>query len=144
MLRNFISAIIAVVVFGIAGTANALIIHESASLGPTGIIGGFAITNQFLGSRFSVASTVNVTDVGGHISSTVAGTLFAAMTEHQLGNEEEARGLLAEADQLIEKLASQNLAGLTLGLHREAEALINGDTETEDGETEDAAKSAAP
>ena len=59
------------------------------------------------------------------------------MTEHRLGNEEEARGLLAEADQLIEELASQNLAGLTLRLHREAEALINGEAETQDAQTED-------
>ena len=43
MLRKFINAIIVLAVFGIAGTANALIIHERATLGPTGVNGGFSL-----------------------------------------------------------------------------------------------------
>ena len=53
-------------------TANALLIHESATLGQTGLTTGFTIDfAQFLGSRFSVDSTVDVTDVGGHINALI-------------------------------------------------------------------------
>lgn len=50
--------------------ANAALIHESATLGATGQGGGVSVdSGQFLGSRFSVSSTTNVTGIGGHLRS---------------------------------------------------------------------------
>lgn len=49
--------------------AQALIIHESATLGPTGEFGGLALSSgQFLGSRFHIDAPVEVTDIGGHLA----------------------------------------------------------------------------
>jgi hypothetical protein len=82
-IRRFLIAIVALGVFGVAGTSNALIIHQSATLGATGQNGGVGLNaTQFLGSRFSVTSTVDVTGVGGHIDGgQPLGTLFAAIVE---------------------------------------------------------------
>ncbi len=65
-----------------AGTAQT--IYESASLGPTGItvpVVGIDY-DQFLGARFEIRSTVQVTHIGGHLNSLLpgpGGTLFGAI-----------------------------------------------------------------
>jgi len=47
---------------------NAVVIHESATLGPTGVTFGFGIGDPtFLGSRFSITDTISVDHVGGHL-----------------------------------------------------------------------------
>jgi hypothetical protein len=64
-------------------TARGAIIHESATLGPTGLGPGDAPgigmnpAAAFIGSRFSVDSTVRVESVGGHFIG--SGTIFAAI-----------------------------------------------------------------
>ena len=51
----------------VSGTAQ-VVIHESATLGPIGQFGGPNFNpNRFLGSRFSLTQTVQVTAVGGHL-----------------------------------------------------------------------------
>lgn len=62
-------------------SASAVVIYESASLGPIGQGGGFdADGDQFLGSRFSITDTVQVTAIGGHISLAAGiGDLFGAI-----------------------------------------------------------------
>ncbi len=59
------------------GPSQADIIHESATLGRTGQQGGTTLGEQFLGSRFTITQTVNVTLIGGHMEAT--GTLFGAI-----------------------------------------------------------------
>jgi len=67
-----------------ASSTRAAIIHESATLGPTGQTGGGAWTvggTQFLGSRFTLTDRVEVTAVGGHLLRlTLSGNFFAAIT----------------------------------------------------------------
>ncbi|MCC5598734.1 PEP-CTERM sorting domain-containing protein [Nostoc favosum] len=54
------------------------VILESASLGSTGVFGGFAVNaDNFLGWRFQVDSTLQVTEIGGH---------FFTFTEPNFGN----------------------------------------------------------
>ena len=71
---------------GIVGAAQAATITiESAVLGATGENGGYAITAgqrgffspQFLGWRFEVDNTLQVTDIGGHLAS--FGSIFGAL-----------------------------------------------------------------
>jgi hypothetical protein len=60
-------ALLAVV--GWAPLAQADVIYESAELGPTGIIIGARVEPaQFLGARFHIDQTVQVTAVGGHLT----------------------------------------------------------------------------
>lgn len=60
--------------------ANAILIHESATLGNTGILGGWTIgQDAWVGSRFSTTQPWQVTAVGGHMGGT--GTYFAAIVE---------------------------------------------------------------
>lgn len=59
--------------------ARADFILETATLGATGLTGGYTIDDtQFLGARFSVTETYAVTAVGGHLA-VGAGTYFAAI-----------------------------------------------------------------
>jgi PEP-CTERM motif-containing protein len=81
-MNRFMSlAAIVLVVLAIASTAQADIIFESAILGPTGFtVPVPSITDgQFLGSRFSVGSTVKVRSVGGHLEGFSGSLLFAAI-----------------------------------------------------------------
>jgi hypothetical protein len=79
MNRSVLFFTLAVVGLSIARESQAAIIHESASLGPTGRPGiGLSLGDiQYLGSRFSVDSVVEVESVGGHIQG--SGTAFAAI-----------------------------------------------------------------
>ncbi len=63
-----------------ASASRADIIHESATLGPTGItVPILSLTyDQFFGSRFAITKTVQVEMVGGHIKAH-ARPLFAAI-----------------------------------------------------------------
>ena len=55
------------------------VIYESATIGP-GSGGGAGIFNtQFIGSKFSITETVEVTSIGGHMGG--GGTLFGAIVE---------------------------------------------------------------
>jgi len=68
----------AATVLAVATTAQAAIIHESATLGPTGITTGRSISPfNYVGSRFSVNTTVQVESVGGHV--VAPDTFFAAI-----------------------------------------------------------------
>lgn len=63
-------------------TATAVVIHESASLGATGQMGGYNLSvDQFLGSRFSITSSFQVTNVGGHINLLDPDKIFAAIVQ---------------------------------------------------------------
>jgi len=56
------------------------ILYESATLGTIGQTGGISIsTTQFVGSRFSISQTVQVTEIGGHIQS--IGDIFGAIIQ---------------------------------------------------------------
>jgi len=56
------------------------IIHESATLGPTGQTSGWGLRwEQFIGSRFYVNQQVEVTAIGGHLTEWTAGNLFGAI-----------------------------------------------------------------
>ncbi len=79
MLRKLIGACVGLAMMGMAGTANALLIHESATLGAIGQGGGIALGPQILGSRFSVTSTVQVGSIGGHIVQISGPNLFGAI-----------------------------------------------------------------
>jgi PEP-CTERM motif len=63
-----------------ADAAQADIVFESATLGPTGFMfpAPSILDLQFLGSRFAVTNTVRVTSVGGHLEG-ISGTFFAAI-----------------------------------------------------------------
>src|SRR4028118_2278957 len=56
---------------GIVNTAQAVTVTlESASLGSTGQSAGFSIIpSQFLGWKFQLTNTLQVTDIGGHLGS---------------------------------------------------------------------------
>lgn len=63
---------------GAGGRAAADVIHESAVLGPTGVVFGVSLsTGQYVGSRFHLDSPVQVEQIGGHLVGT--GTLFGAI-----------------------------------------------------------------
>lgn len=65
---------------------QAAIIHESATLGPTGVGFGSGFTigsGQYLGSRFSVSGTVEVDQIGGHIAGGFGSTIFGAIINLQ-------------------------------------------------------------
>ncbi|MHC4742135.1 MAG: SdrD B-like domain-containing protein, partial [Planctomycetota bacterium] len=56
------------------------VIHCSATLGPTGQSGGWGINSDFfMGSRFYVDRTVNVTSIGGHLVEWQGGAFFGAI-----------------------------------------------------------------
>jgi len=58
------------------------VIHESATMGPVGQISGAEISSsQFLGSRFSISQTIQVTAIGGHLMQWGAGDIFGAIVE---------------------------------------------------------------
>ncbi len=58
------------------------VIYESATLGPTGQTSGLGVFDeQFLGSRFSISQTVQVTEIGGHIDSLFSGDNFGAIIQ---------------------------------------------------------------
>jgi hypothetical protein len=80
MFRKLIGACVGLAMMGMAGTAHALLIHESATLGTIGLSGsGPTLSGQLLGSRFSVTSTVQVGSIGGHIVQTSGLNLFGAI-----------------------------------------------------------------
>ena len=58
-------------------------IFESATMGTPGQDGldGYQLGAQYLGARFSLATTVDVTSVGGHIFGNDDGMLFAAIVQ---------------------------------------------------------------
>jgi len=68
---------------GLTQQALAELIYESATLGPTGKTGGGSLNlGQFLGSRFSITETVEVTSIGGHIGGIgVSPELFGVIVE---------------------------------------------------------------
>jgi hypothetical protein len=58
--------------------AHAVVIYESAALGTTGQSGGYTLyASQWLGSRFSLSSTTEITAIGAHLYGT--GTYFGAI-----------------------------------------------------------------
>jgi hypothetical protein len=79
MNRTLNLFVLAVIALAVATTAQAAIIHESATLGPTGQEGGLCLgcVGATLGSRFSLERAVNVESVGGHIGG--GAPLFAAI-----------------------------------------------------------------
>jgi len=81
---RLLSAVCAVAIGLVMSTVvNAVVIHESATLGPTGVTFGYGIGDPtFLGSRFSITDTVSVDNVGGHlvqIEGNEGDTIFAAI-----------------------------------------------------------------
>ncbi len=73
-------AAIAIGIFASGLPADAMVIHESATLGPTGQTTGFDVTNiQFLGSRFSISQMVMVDAIGGHMGG--LGPIFGAIVQ---------------------------------------------------------------
>jgi hypothetical protein len=61
-----------------ASTAHAATILESATMGPTGNLGGYSLSSQFLGNRFTLTDTYHITAIGGHIS-TFNGSVWGAI-----------------------------------------------------------------
>jgi|GEM_PF-792474 len=58
------------------------VIHESATLGPTGQVEGWGlVTTQFIGSRFYLNREVEVTAIGGHLVQWGTGDLFGTIVE---------------------------------------------------------------
>jgi hypothetical protein len=79
MKRFVLYLALLVAIFTVAGQAHGLIIHESATLGPTGHTSGLNISSvQFLGSRFHIDTTTEVTHIGGHMGITT-GDLFGVI-----------------------------------------------------------------
>jgi hypothetical protein len=72
-----------VIACAVSRVAHGALIHESATLGPTGIAAPYSSINgpTFRGSRFSVDTAVKVESVGGHFvgSPTHDASLFAAI-----------------------------------------------------------------
>jgi hypothetical protein len=61
-------------------TAHATTILETATLGTTGQTTGTNINStQWLGARFTLTQSTQITDVGGHLLSVTAGGIFAAI-----------------------------------------------------------------
>jgi hypothetical protein len=82
MNRSVLFFTLAVVCISIARESQAAIIHESASLGFTGISGApsASLNGTYLGSRFSVNTVVQVESVGGHLLGIFGpATIFAAI-----------------------------------------------------------------
>jgi hypothetical protein len=79
-MKRFIPCLaLLVAMFTIAGQAHGLIIHESAILGTTDQDSGLNISSvQFLGSRFHIDTTTEVTHIGGHMGINF-GDLFGAI-----------------------------------------------------------------
>jgi hypothetical protein len=78
-----LGAAMAAILLVVAGTAQAAIIHESATLGPTGYsLPSFSISaTHFIGSRFSLTKPVEVAAVGGHlVRFEPSGSVFATIT----------------------------------------------------------------
>jgi hypothetical protein len=68
MKRSVLCLALLVAMFTVVGQAHGLIIHESATLGTTGHTGGLNFSSvQFLGSRFHINTTTEVTHIGGHM-----------------------------------------------------------------------------
>jgi hypothetical protein len=62
--------------------ADAGIILESATLGPTGQNGGISVGNeQYLAARFQVGTAVTVDHIGGHLAEFHPGGLFGAIVQ---------------------------------------------------------------
>ena len=62
-----------------AAPASADLIYESATMGAPGQTGGYSLmSSQFLGSRFTIEETTQVTAIGGHLYAS-SGTLFGAI-----------------------------------------------------------------
>ena len=58
---------------------QAAVIHQSATLGPTGLHTGSTIAlHQWLGSRFTLTETTDITAIGGHIFQS-SGSIFGAV-----------------------------------------------------------------
>jgi hypothetical protein len=64
---------------GSAQPATAVLIYESATLGATGHVGGYSLSTQFLGSRFTLADPMEITHIGGHIAGSNPGTIWGAI-----------------------------------------------------------------
>ena len=80
--KLLITISLCIITFGYIATAEADIIHESATLGTTGVVEGPSVSGgQYIGSRFSLTETYNIEQVGGHIMETPAteGVLFATI-----------------------------------------------------------------
>jgi hypothetical protein len=79
MVRNIILAAVMLASIAMAGgQVFASIIYESATLGTTGLGGGWSLYDgQFLGSRFTLSSATTITSIAGHIDGN--GTLFGAI-----------------------------------------------------------------
>lgn len=61
-------------------TGHAAIIHESATLGPTGnTLGNTVASTQFMGSRFTLNQTMVIDHIGGHLRQFENGSLFGAI-----------------------------------------------------------------
>ncbi len=75
------SILIAVATCGLTPKSNADIIHESATMGPVdqypGV--GWIFDTQFLGSRFEITETTEITSIGGHIGSENDLLIFGAI-----------------------------------------------------------------
>ncbi len=72
------AAVMLVAAITFANDASATIIHESATLGETGIHPGLSVFGeQFVGSKFSLASATNVTSIAGHLQG--SGSIFGAI-----------------------------------------------------------------
>lgn len=72
--RRSFASVVVVAIGVVAGSSwfalpvSAALIHESATLGATGQVTGTTLNDSFfLGSKFSVAGTVDVTSIGGHL-----------------------------------------------------------------------------
>jgi hypothetical protein len=85
MFRKLIGASVGLAMMGMAGTASAITIYESATLGLTGHTGGRTVSSsQFLGSRFTLTDTFQISSVGGHLGG--SGTGFGAIIELDAGS----------------------------------------------------------
>ena len=55
-------------------------LFESATLGPPGQTGGYVVSiQQFLGAKFEIRTTANVTELGGHLAEELPPELFVAV-----------------------------------------------------------------
>lgn len=81
MVRFFTSRAIFLLALFSTHSASAAVIYQSATLGPVGQMGGAALVHtQFLGARFYVPTTVQVTAIGGHlVQFPGGGSLFGAI-----------------------------------------------------------------
>jgi hypothetical protein len=92
----------------VAVNVNSAIIHESATMGPTGDLGGPAISNQFLGSRFSLTEAYTITAIGGHLNirlGSIWGAIVALPTASSLPT---YSGVDIESHALVSALFTDN------------------------------------